>query len=176
MVAEILVTSAGVNLNSIDRWCRDPLSLAAEKVRERVVSLLLAKHKVNTNTYDKSLRTPLFYAAQQGQTVVVQLLLDYGASIEATDNIDQTALLTAAVEGQETTVQQLFSHGANIEAINSSGNTALSWGSSERAKDNSAAATQPWCQYRGAGQTRRDAVNVCEWRRRRASCPAIACA
>jgi len=62
-----------------------PLHFAAEVGAEAIVAQLLA-NKVDVNKQDDTGFTPLIIAAQNGYGGIVKRLLQYGASLELTDN------------------------------------------------------------------------------------------
>lgn len=65
-------------------------------------------------------------AAELGYVGMVDLFLDYGANIEATDDLGQRALLSAARRGKTETVRRLLERGADLNAVDWSGQSALS--------------------------------------------------
>ena len=67
----------------------------------------------------------LMLAARDGFETVTKLLLDYGADVDAADNIGRTALIYAAEEGQETVTKLLLDYGADVAAAVINGRTAL---------------------------------------------------
>ena len=73
-VAEILLASGKVQVDSRSRDGRTPLSYAAENGNNGLVEVLL-KHGANVNSQEKTGRTPLFHAAICGTVDVIQSLL-----------------------------------------------------------------------------------------------------
>ena len=88
-----------------------PLSWAAWRGHDTVVSLLLTKDNVDPDLKDSQYgRTPLSWAAEQGHEAVVKLLLATG-KVDADSNdilCDRTPLSWAAEEGHETVVKLLL--------------------------------------------------------------------
>ncbi|KAJ5493989.1 hypothetical protein N7463_010076 [Penicillium fimorum] len=111
-----------------------PLSLAATKGHEIVVSLLLETGKVDVESKDSNGRTPLSLAATYGHDTVVSLLLEAGkVDIESKDSTGRTPLSWAAGFGHYNVVSLLLETGkVDPEPKDSNGRTPLSWASASR--------------------------------------------
>jgi ankyrin repeat protein len=117
-----------VEADSKDKNRRTPLSWAAERGREVVTNLLLARSDVEIDSKDNSGRTPLSWAAGNGHKAVVKLLLEKGAELESKDNAGRTPLSWAVSERwRERVVKLLLEKGAELESKDDSGRTPLSW-------------------------------------------------
>jgi ankyrin repeat protein len=123
-----LLASDKLDINSTDSSGRTPLSWAAGRGHEAVVTLLIDKG-AELETKDKLGRTPLSWATEKGYEVVVTLLLDKGAELETKDNIFSEAPLSLAAKiGHEAVVTLLLERGAELETKdNSFSKTPLSW-------------------------------------------------
>ena len=108
----------------------DSPSLAAQRGREEIAELLLAKESVDPDPLDMAGRTPLSYAAEKGLTRTVQLLVKRkGVNVNTKDlEYSRTPLIWAAVNRQETVVKLLLAtHGVDPNASDRDGRTALSY-------------------------------------------------
>jgi len=65
-------------------------------------------------------------AAEEGYLDIVDLLIEFGANLEAMDDLGQRALLSAARDGRVEAVRHLLDAGAEIDAVDWSGQSALS--------------------------------------------------
>ena len=74
------------DVESMDRYYRTPLSLAAENGHEAVVKLLLEKN-ADVESKDNHAQTPLSLAAENGHEAVVKLLLDKNADVESKEQV-----------------------------------------------------------------------------------------
>ena len=116
-----------VRIDLKDKNGQTPLSWAAERGREVVVNLLLARSNVEAEFKDKNGRTPLSWAAENGHKAVVKLLVEKGALLESKDNYYvQTLLFWAVEKGHEAVVKLLVEKGAELESKTSIGRTSLS--------------------------------------------------
>lgn len=68
---------------------------------------------------------PLMVAAAMGNVEITNLLIDYGAQINAQDNLGYTPLMAAAVKGRIGVIQTLITKGAHKEVTNTLGETVL---------------------------------------------------
>lgn len=76
----------------------------------------LLEHGADPNTGERQYHGPmLMEAARDGKRQLVELLLDFGAKIDAFDDISQTALIEAAAHGQTDVVQLLLDRGAGAD-------------------------------------------------------------
>jgi len=83
--------------------------------------------EANVNTGEGTYDGPLLkIAAELGYLNIVDILLDYGANIEATDDLGQRALLSAARFGRIDVVHHLLDRSAEVNAVDWSGQSALS--------------------------------------------------
>ncbi|KAK3614150.1 hypothetical protein LTR22_027882 [Elasticomyces elasticus] len=123
-LAERLIVSTDVDLNSADHKGQTAFSLAAGNGCERLVDLLAAR-VVDIDLKDKAGRTPLSHTIEQGHRPVAEMLLDRDANIEATCGSSWTALLWTAPNGKETMARLLLDRGAKIEAADNDGKTSL---------------------------------------------------
>jgi uncharacterized protein len=80
-----------------------------------------ADPNANRGTYHGPLLT---LAAVRGYLTMVEILLDFGADIEATDDLGQTPLICAARSGRTEVVSLLLDRGADIEAVDWFGKSA----------------------------------------------------
>jgi hypothetical protein len=131
-VDEAVIDLLGGNSpDSKDTHSRTPLSWAAERGHEGVVTLLLATGQVDVDSKDSKYRqTPLSWAAKRGHEAVVQLLL-------ATEKVDadlkdlwsRTPLSWAAESGREGVVTLLLATGqVDVDSKDSKyKQTPLSW-------------------------------------------------
>jgi len=109
-VVKLLLSHAGIEVNTPDTLGRTPLFIAAANGHEEVVRLLLSDARVLVNTReDVNSRTPLTMAAMGGHEKVVRLLLDHPKiNVNAQTASGQTPLNLAAVKGNEVVVKMLI--------------------------------------------------------------------
>lgn len=115
-----------IDLESIDKDGRTPLSWAAGNGKQSVMSLLLergAKH----SSKDESGRTPISWASGNGQEKSIKKLLQIGADFDEQDIAGHTPLSWAARNGEAEAANILLLAGSNLESIDQSGRTPLSW-------------------------------------------------
>jgi ankyrin repeat protein len=109
-VDEAVIDLLGGNSpDSKDTHSRTPLSWAAERGHEGVVTLLLATEKADADSKDSDGRTPLSWAAGSGHEAVVTLLLaTEKVDADSKDRWGRTPLSWAAKRGHEAVVQLLL--------------------------------------------------------------------
>jgi ankyrin repeat protein len=122
---ELLLATAGVNVNSQDQNGQTPLMEAAFQGDGTVVELLLGAEGIEVNSKDNDGLTPLLVATRDGHKGVVKLLLGKGANPESKDKYGQTPLYIAAVRGHEGVVKLLLEEGADPESKDEYGQTPL---------------------------------------------------
>ncbi|KFY31446.1 hypothetical protein V493_01097 [Pseudogymnoascus sp. VKM F-4281 (FW-2241)] len=99
----------GVCIDARDSYNRTPLSLAAERGHEAVVTLLVKRDDVIADSKNRDGRTPLSLAAERGHRAVVELLVKRDDVVaDSRDNYGQTPLLFAADRGHESFVKLLL--------------------------------------------------------------------
>jgi ankyrin repeat protein len=76
-MAQLLLKTGKVNVNSRDKYGRTPLSCAAERGHHEIVALLLNSRDIDVNLKDAKHRTPLSYAAEAGHIHVLALLIKF---------------------------------------------------------------------------------------------------
>jgi len=115
-----------------DRLEQQPLHLAAERGKEKMVSCLLVKAQREAKKENilgarcKNGQTPLHRAAWGGSAVVISLLLKEGSNANTEDNDGNTGLHIAAEKGFEDVVTILLQNGnVNVNAKGRNGLTAL---------------------------------------------------
>ena len=119
-----------VNPDSTSKYCRTPLSWAAENGHEGMVKLLLERKDVNPNTRDtKYGQTPLVWAADKGHEEIVKLLLGQkDVNPNSSSESGRTPLLCAAENGHDGIVNLLLMRNdVNPESLNEFGRIPLSW-------------------------------------------------
>ena len=111
-----LLLAAGARYNLYDAVLLDDVNLARQRLAEGA----------SPDTAEWSYHGPLLkVAAEAGQLAIVNLLLDFGANIEATDDLGRHPLLSAAYYGRTEVVQRLLARGAELDAVSWSGQSAL---------------------------------------------------
>ena len=108
---DLLFGGRYINPDSSCKYCRTPLSWAAENGNEGIVKLLLGRKDVNPNTPDTEYgQTPLFWAAMNGHEGIVKLLLERGDLNPDTPDTVQglTPLSRASNNGHEGIVRLLL--------------------------------------------------------------------
>ncbi|KAL2789328.1 ankyrin repeat-containing domain protein [Aspergillus keveii] len=135
-VAEVLLSTGRVDIDSRDGVGQTPLSLAAQNGHTRVVQMLLEAGKkglgsVSVDPESDLGRTPLSLAAQGGWHAVVKLLIQTGqADVNAVDSEwRRTPLSWAAGNGHVEVVQLLLATGrADLDSRDGTfQRTALEW-------------------------------------------------
>ncbi|KAK2478794.1 hypothetical protein H9L39_08168 [Fusarium oxysporum f. sp. albedinis] len=95
-IVSCLLAHKGVDVNSMDKKGRSPLSHAAASQTadaKIVMKALLKKKGIDVNLKDKEGRTPLFHAAQHGNTIAVKLLVEAkSVDVKAVDSNGRSAL------------------------------------------------------------------------------------
>jgi ankyrin repeat protein len=124
-VVNLLVNTAGVNLNSKDWRGRTPLALAAQEGREAVVKLLVNTSGVELNPKDQLGQTPLTLATKKGHEAVVKLLFNTtGVDLNPNGLRGRTPLALAAENGREAVVKLLVdTPGVNLNSEDGPGRT-----------------------------------------------------
>lgn len=112
-----LLLAAGGRYSLCDAVLLNDLGLARTRLEEG------ADPDTGQYTYHGPL---LKVAAELGHVGIVDLLLDWGANLEATDDLGQRALLSAARRGKTEAVRRLLERGADLNAVDWSGQSALS--------------------------------------------------
>ncbi|KAI9678400.1 MAG: hypothetical protein M1822_008046 [Bathelium mastoideum] len=128
-VVKLLLSTANIEVNSMNKDGRTPLSWAAERGHEGIIQLLLQRSQVDVNSMDKYGQTPLGWAARRGHQSIVQLLLKTGqVDVNSMDKYGQTPLGWAARRGHQSIVQLLLEMGrVNINLKDKDGQTPLVW-------------------------------------------------
>ena len=129
---DLLLGGRYVDPDSSSKYCRTPLSWAAENGNEGIVKLLLGRKDVNPNTPDTEYgQTPLFWAAMNGHEGIVRLLLERGDLNPDTPDTVQglTPLSRASNNGHERIVKLLLERkDVNPNALDTMrGRTPLLW-------------------------------------------------
>jgi ankyrin repeat protein len=109
---------------------RRPLTIAAERRRPDVVSVLL-RNGADPNVQTRDSATPLMYAAWNGDLVTATFLLEAGARTDMENRDGKTPLMAAAARGHAALAELLLRNGAEPDARNLRGWTALmyaAWG------------------------------------------------
>jgi ankyrin repeat protein len=109
---------------------RRPLTVAAERRRPDVVSVLL-RNGADPNVQTRDSATPLMYAAWNGDLVTATFLLEAGARTDMENRDGKTPLMAAAARGHTALAELLLRNGAEPDARNLRGWTALmyaAWG------------------------------------------------
>jgi len=88
---ELLISSKGVNVDSVDIYNRTILMFASYFGYVGIVTTLLV-HKAKTNLVDHSEMSALSWGTCGGQAIVVQLLIRYRAPLNYLDQLERTAL------------------------------------------------------------------------------------
>jgi ankyrin repeat protein len=124
--AAIISRNIGLS-NDVTFGSSSALSKAATVGQTGVVRELLQQPGANINWQDpdSQSRTALHRACQYGHLDVVKLLVEYGASIEATDEKGMTPLLQAAGLECLDVVRFLEENGSDINAVAADGRTIL---------------------------------------------------
>src|SRR5574337_1044517 len=120
-VAQALLDSPKINVETRDRQDESPLMIAALKGELAMVQELIAKDA----DINKPGWTPLHYAATGGHDEIVSLLLEHSAYIDAASPNGSTPLMMAALYGKASTVQLLLEQGADPTLKNQQGLTAI---------------------------------------------------
>ena len=121
-VAEILLASGKVQVDSRSRDGRTPLSYAAENGNDALVKLYL-EQGANANLRDKTGRTALSHAKT---AAVAEVLLANGkVQVDARSGDGRTPLSYAAGNGNNGLVEVLLKHGANVNSQEKTGRTPL---------------------------------------------------
>ena len=128
-VINLLLSNENLDPDSKDNAGSSPLSSAAEKGQETVVSLLLSKG-VDPDIKDNNGRSPLSLAALGGHETVVNLLLLEGVAPDSKDRYGRTPLSWAAWSGHEVIVILLHLKGADPDSKDKDGRSPLSWAAS----------------------------------------------
>ncbi|KAL8867778.1 MAG: hypothetical protein Q9174_005441 [Haloplaca sp. 1 TL-2023] len=128
VVDYLIANGADINGGPSDStWYGEPLICAAKSTSVHLLAVLLA-HNADTEAHPRWKKATALIAAASHphSTTAIRLLLDYGANIEALDNLGRTAVMRA-VEGPQCTdvIILLLDKGANIEAHDNEGRTAL---------------------------------------------------
>lgn len=145
-VTDWLISTSGVNINSVDEIGRTPLLCSCFKGCINVVALLangsnqremvakykntlamtrlLLGHGADPNIPDAHCRTPLLLASESGDESLVKLLLDHGAKTDTPFDKEDSPFVRASRHGHKAVVRLLLKHGANINNQGRSG-TAL---------------------------------------------------
>ena len=129
--AGLLLGKRYVNPNSLSRFGRTPLLVAAGGGHKEVVKLLLGREDVNPDTPDEIHgQTPLSWAAKNGHEGIVKLLLGRrGVNPDNSDKHGRTPLSWAAGNGSEGAVELLLERkDVNPDTLDTRyGQTPLSW-------------------------------------------------
>lgn len=120
-VAQALLDSPKINVETRDRQDESPLMMAALKGELAMVQELIAKGA----DINKPGWTPLHYAATGGHDDIVSLLLEHSAYIDAASPNGTTPLMMAAYYGTTATVRTLLEQGADPALKNEQGLTAI---------------------------------------------------
>jgi ankyrin repeat protein len=108
----------GAHVNFLDHSGETPLSLAASKGCESVVSMLLDVDGIEINSRNSMGCTPLSLAVSKGYESIVSMLLDAdGIETNSRNSMGYTPLSVAAVEGYESIVSMLLSTGRVDETL-----------------------------------------------------------
>ncbi|WHZ11666.1 MAG: ankrin repeat domain-containing protein [Burkholderiaceae bacterium] len=121
MVAQALLDTPKIDVETRDRQDESPLMMAALKGELAMVQQLIAKGA----DINKPGWTPLHYAATGGHDAIVSLLLDHSAYIDAESPNGTTPLMMAAFYGTSSTVNLLLDQGADPTLKNQQGLTAI---------------------------------------------------
>lgn len=119
-----LLTKAGGNAKSANRYGVTPLSLACKNGNASMAELLL-KAGADPKAALPGGETPLMTAARTGKPAPVKLLLAAGGEVNTKDRKGQTALIWAAAEGNAQVVAMLIEAGADFKTPLPSGFTPL---------------------------------------------------
>ena len=112
-IAKYLIAQ-GADLNLKDKEDDSPLHYAAIEGNREIAGILLEKGTVSINEGNFRQMTPLHFACERGHPEVLTLLLDYGADIEAKDQLGRTLLMCAAASRNIEVVHILVEKGADI--------------------------------------------------------------
>jgi len=96
-----------IDPNTVDRWQRAPLAMAAQYAGVAAVRLLLARGA--RPDADRTLLTPLAYAARRGAADILDALRDAGATVSIATSIylgDRSAVSRALVSVAPTTLDE----------------------------------------------------------------------
>lgn len=110
------------NINILDKWGRDPLSIAINAKHDDVAKVLKANGaKLKSENYINS----LVVAAAEGNLMEVRRLVENGIDVNKGDYDQRTALHLACAEGKLNIVEYLVSSSVNINPIDRWGETPL---------------------------------------------------
>lgn len=121
---DAMLGSSVATPDPVDKGGRTPLSWAAERGHEAIITLLLAKG-ASVETKDNEGRSPLSWAAAEGREAVVELLVDNEADVKSKDNQGRTPIYFATFHGHEGTVAFLLDKGADVESTTKYSRTPL---------------------------------------------------
>ncbi len=96
----------------------------AEQGDVEEMRLLLKTQTLSLDAKDSEGWTPLLYASERGHLEIVRLLLDYGASVHALSDFNESALMCAAEYGHYEVVLELLERGADATLFNLAGEDA----------------------------------------------------
>lgn len=127
-MVELLLATAGVNVNLKDSLGETPLSCAIRYRQEAVAKLLLATAKVDINARSLTGATPLFKAVTSVDAVFVKLLVTTaGIDVNSKNLEGDTPLFEAARFGHVEVVKLLLATaGVDVNSKNNAGRTPLS--------------------------------------------------
>ena len=124
----LLLSREDLDINSRDNLGRSPLLMATRRNQTEIAQHILLRKGVDVDARDsENGLSPLMVASWHGNEQVVRRILDYGASIDVTDNEGRTALSFAAEGGHEMVAQVLVEHKGNINIGDCHNQTPLLW-------------------------------------------------
>ncbi len=100
-------------------------SLLTKVIEQNNTTILNARHTIDVRGMNVEMTLLMMAAAFGCGEDLNKLINDFGADIEARDNLANTALIWAASGGTKDAVNTLLQRGAEIEARGNRGNTAL---------------------------------------------------
>ncbi|KAJ3039108.1 Ankyrin repeat domain-containing protein 7 [Rhizophlyctis rosea] len=121
------------DVNKLDTYHRfTALHVASMLGREECARMLLkgvneggSIKRANPNMTDQDGRTPLMVSVMTSHIHLTRLLLDYGASVDITDNLDCVALHYAVLTGDNVAFNMLMSKNPKLNGVDKSGNPLL---------------------------------------------------